>query len=705
MKVQLKSTDGTENLYPVTAANSVIFPDGNNLEAKFPELVGKSAYQSWLDAGHTGTEEEFVESLKGEKGDTGPQGIQGVKGDTGATGPKGDQGNSGYTGAAGELEVVNNLTDGGATAALSAEQGKVLNDDIKGFVGKTAVLNSGWIAGYGYNNTSRAFTTNTERCVLIINDIVPGSTVRLMCDTSLGKRYSIGEFQDEGVSINSTELTRLANTGFQSSAEFTLQLQDGTKSIHFVVDTGDANIASQIITSFSYEEIIGGYARKNEIKDIALSEIAPSELTWRNITFNASNQKWETNNRRATCLLPFDVQPNSRFEIEFDGSNYEISVNEFPFFPIIDGYLNGVGRISASGFISTVDYYLTNQTRRIAIILRKKADTAINVSEAQVAISAIRFYKNNAVLDMKSADFLYQRASISYPISGNVYGERISLSKSTYFKDTTYTLSLKSGYTYISAFDTYGDYLVAVYPASGNVCWGSIYNTSDHSKICDIQFPIGSFSNPHANVACFGVEFASGNTELPLFYITQWNGTGGVLVYNIVKESDSVFTANLVQSIMPSNMDETVFGTTSRGDFVVDKENNALLSIRYKYDSSASPYNGNVNPMYITKFALPTLSDGETIVLSTEDILDSYIVDPMPINQDKKIHNGKMYVAAGIGTTLNSQKIYVVDLFKKAVVSVVDLVEYGGEPEALCIKDNSIFLTYTGGSTINKIVF
>ena len=39
---------------------------------------------------------------------------------------RGPQGNSGYTGAAGELEVVNNLVDGGATAALSAEQGKVL---------------------------------------------------------------------------------------------------------------------------------------------------------------------------------------------------------------------------------------------------------------------------------------------------------------------------------------------------------------------------------------------------------------------------------------------------------------------------------------------------------------------------------------------------------------------------------------------------
>ena len=57
-------------------------------------------------------------------------GAQGATGATGATGPQGEQGNSGYTGAAGELEVVNNLSDGGATAALSAEMGKVLQNNI-----------------------------------------------------------------------------------------------------------------------------------------------------------------------------------------------------------------------------------------------------------------------------------------------------------------------------------------------------------------------------------------------------------------------------------------------------------------------------------------------------------------------------------------------------------------------------------------------
>lgn len=81
--------------------NGIDGKDGNN---------GKSAYQIWLDAGNTGTEEDYLASLKGadgakgEKGDTGAtgpqgeQGIQGEKGDIGSQGPKGDKGEKGDTG-------------------------------------------------------------------------------------------------------------------------------------------------------------------------------------------------------------------------------------------------------------------------------------------------------------------------------------------------------------------------------------------------------------------------------------------------------------------------------------------------------------------------------------------------------------------------------------------------------------------------------
>lgn len=90
---------------------------------------------------------------KGEKGDTGetgpqgPQGLQGPQGEKGEQGPQGPQGNSGYTGAAGELQVVNNLLQGGATYALSAEQGKILNT---------------WLSGIGIYVTTFAITAGVD---------------------------------------------------------------------------------------------------------------------------------------------------------------------------------------------------------------------------------------------------------------------------------------------------------------------------------------------------------------------------------------------------------------------------------------------------------------------------------------------------------------------------------------------------------------
>ena len=75
-------------------------------------------------------------------GRPGKDGEKGDKGDTGERGPQGLQGNSGYTGAADELEVVNNLTQGGATAALSAEAGRGLHyrvTDLEEFIGNNNV--------------------------------------------------------------------------------------------------------------------------------------------------------------------------------------------------------------------------------------------------------------------------------------------------------------------------------------------------------------------------------------------------------------------------------------------------------------------------------------------------------------------------------------------------------------------------------------
>src|SRR5690606_34698675 len=73
-------------------------------------LQGASAYDIWLAEGNTGTEADFLRSLKGEKGEQGAQGLQGpqgpkgdrgAKGDTGPQGPQGERGPQGLQGPEG----------------------------------------------------------------------------------------------------------------------------------------------------------------------------------------------------------------------------------------------------------------------------------------------------------------------------------------------------------------------------------------------------------------------------------------------------------------------------------------------------------------------------------------------------------------------------------------------------------------------------
>lgn len=95
---------------------------------------GKSAYQIAVEHGFSGTETEWLASLKGDKGDIGPtgprgtQGPQGIKGDKGATGADGKSAyqyamEGGYTGT--ETEFAEKLAQEqltGTTSTLTPTQ-------------------------------------------------------------------------------------------------------------------------------------------------------------------------------------------------------------------------------------------------------------------------------------------------------------------------------------------------------------------------------------------------------------------------------------------------------------------------------------------------------------------------------------------------------------------------------------------------------
>lgn len=101
---------------------------------------GKSAYEIAVANGFDGTEQNWLDSLKGEQGPQGPKGETGLQGPQGETGPKGEtgaQGPKGETGEKGDTGVQGPKGDAGADGkgisiiALTADtDGKIIGGTV-----------------------------------------------------------------------------------------------------------------------------------------------------------------------------------------------------------------------------------------------------------------------------------------------------------------------------------------------------------------------------------------------------------------------------------------------------------------------------------------------------------------------------------------------------------------------------------------------
>lgn len=92
------------------------------------DLGAITAYGIWLDAGNSGTIDDFLASLKGEKGDPGRDGKDGAPGADGAPGPQGPQGEKGDTGPQGPQGERGATPQRGVDYWTAEDQQIILND-------------------------------------------------------------------------------------------------------------------------------------------------------------------------------------------------------------------------------------------------------------------------------------------------------------------------------------------------------------------------------------------------------------------------------------------------------------------------------------------------------------------------------------------------------------------------------------------------
>lgn len=197
----------------------------------------------WVSVAGGGAGQPGPQGEKGEKGD------KGDKGDTGATGPqgpKGDQGNSGYTGAAGELEVVNNLTDGGAAKALSAEMGKTINGEVTQLEAKVDDLN-----GYTKDESD---VPSTASFFWVDNAGVIGTSASGM---GLHRADPIPIVKGEIITLTTTVGATTANAGFlcddSGNILQTFAKDDATTTATFTVPAGATKLYINWLTTFSVQ--------------------------------------------------------------------------------------------------------------------------------------------------------------------------------------------------------------------------------------------------------------------------------------------------------------------------------------------------------------------------------------------------------------------------------------------------------------------
>lgn len=123
---------------------------------------GKSAYQIAVENGFSGTEQEWLLSLKGEKGDTGEQGIQGIQGVQGVKGDKGDTGEQGLQGIQGIAGIKGDKGDVGEQGlqGIQGEQGMQGISGIKGDKGDKGDTGEQGISGPNEVNNSTSTNIN-----------------------------------------------------------------------------------------------------------------------------------------------------------------------------------------------------------------------------------------------------------------------------------------------------------------------------------------------------------------------------------------------------------------------------------------------------------------------------------------------------------------------------------------------------------------
>lgn len=197
-------------------------------------------------------------------------------------------------------------------------------------------------------------------------------------------------------------------------------------------------------------------------------------------------------------------------------------------------------------------------------------------------------------------------------------------------------------------------------------------------------------SSFHCNNVDFSSFFYSVDDEYPLLYSShQGRAARCILVERIRKEAGS-YSLSLIQTIFLPIGEEKPLQYTP--DAIVDKDNGFL----YVYTGNTRP----ITDMFIYKFRLPQIQEGEVVELSMTDLLDCWTItgNPAYYKQGGTIKDDVLYLVEGVPGWNSDNILRIID-FKKNVyklVNLTDLFNSTWEPEDVFFYENKLFVTSAG---------
>ena len=220
-----------------------------------------------------------------------------------------------------------------------------------------------------------------------------------------------------------------------------------------------------------------------------------------------------------------------------------------------------------------------------------------------------------------------------------------------------------------------------------------LFNDGGYCRILNLEtskveraFYLTSAGNhTHVNAACFGKEHVY-NNRTPIIYISEYNIPSRCFVENL---NDSAST--LVQTIQIMDKGKPVFVQS----WIPDNDRDFLYAI-----ARLPPPKGekNTSKVGISKYRLPSLDEGNTIVFSPNECIDFFVVDFASGTQGGIIKGKYLYLPTGLqesarGNFNAERALQVIDLEKKKLVKRIDLTFVTtNEPEDIDFYGNKALL-------------